>query len=68
MRNADMLDRFKARHGIDSDYALAKLLNVSMQVVSNFRRRNTDTLVTKMLEYDLDSDRPIRTPTTAKKG
>jgi len=53
MTNAEILDRFKHRHDVASDYALATLLGVSVQVVSNFRKRETDTITTKMLEHEL---------------
>jgi len=55
MTNAQLLDQFRQRHGLQSDYALAKLLDVSVQVVSNFRQRGTtETLLAKMLAHDLE--------------
>jgi hypothetical protein len=37
MKTADYLDQVKARHSLASDYALAKVLLVSTQHVSNWR-------------------------------
>jgi hypothetical protein len=34
---ADLLDEFKRAHGIESDYALARFLDVRKQVVSRYR-------------------------------
>jgi hypothetical protein len=34
---ADLLDEFKRAHGIESDYALARFLEVRKQVVSRYR-------------------------------
>lgn len=33
----DLLDRYKAQHGIESDYALAKALDVNPNRLSNYR-------------------------------
>lgn len=39
MTTNELLDQVKARHGLPSDYALAKLLGWTPQAVSNYRNR-----------------------------
>jgi transcriptional regulator with XRE-family HTH domain len=39
MRTTDLLDQVKARHGLTSDYQLAKLMGWTTQAVSNYRNR-----------------------------
>lgn len=53
--NREILDRFKAKHGINSDSDLARFLGVTRQQVYQFAQSHGNLISHKMLSLLLES-------------